>query len=105
MEQKDRSATSVANQDILQKIADLGEVAHPFPQQEDMAEEVEVEAEASMVVVVTMVAVDPEGLQHFRVSVTIVENGGTRKLIAGNCRTKRESKEDPTMMLEVHPWR
>ena len=70
-----------------------------------MAEEVEVEAEASMVVVVTMVDVDLEGLQHFRVSVTIVENGDTRNLIAGNCRTKRESKEGPIMMLEVHPWR
>ena len=58
MEQKDRSATSVANQDILQKIADLGEVSHPFPQQEDMAEEVEVEAEDIMEAVVTMVAVD-----------------------------------------------
>ena len=44
----------MANQDILQNIADLGEVAHPFPQQEDMAEEVEVEVEAIMEVAVTM---------------------------------------------------
>ena len=58
MELKKESATSVVKQNIQHKIADLGEVAHPFPQQEDMAEEVELDAEDIMEAMITMVAVD-----------------------------------------------